>query len=225
MVCIDTQMDQGLLDCSFPPLSLYFLTTFSLMEKMIGLIIHDDRHLKIKLHQILLIRWHETIWSKAIPICDLNLTSDQTQSWCFELPLVMKIKQDTILNRLLVSLDFLKVYATEIFIEATQCHPALCKPFFGQIFLFHKQDFPIYSDLFRHETQPKEYLYATPLLSQLCFSWPGFPHILADFKCILKFLLHTTYLIIPEETGKLYAFHLIFEQERIYSLISFLTEI
>ena len=91
----------GLFSFSSSPSSL---TVFSLMEKMIGLIIHGDRHPKIKLHQILLVLQQETIWAKAIPICDHNLTSDQTQSQCFELSLVIKIKQDSILNRFLVPL-------------------------------------------------------------------------------------------------------------------------
>lgn len=72
-------------------------------------------------------------------------------------------------------------------------------------FLFPTQDFSIYPYLFGHETKPKEYLHVTPLLPQLylCFLWSGFPHILADFKSTRRFLLHTIYLITPEETGKL----------------------
>lgn len=86
--------------------------------------------------------------------------------------------------------------------------------------MFPKQDFSIYPYLFGHETKPKEYLHVTPLLPQLylCFLWSGFPHILADFKSTLRFLLHTIYLITPEETGKLYAFHLAFEQGTTASL-------
>lgn len=36
--------------------------------------------------------------------------------------------------------------------------------------------------------------------------------ILADFKRILQFLFHTGYLTPPEETGKLHAFHIAFDQ-------------